>query len=129
MLAGSDSPAAAECASAVRAGAPYQVHPDTVARESALRIYALRAQRTRADQTPTLGMAEALRDLATAADPQVRIVAVSDDRHDFALFLDADATRIISCLAVDTTGRRMVPSQDGYESPAVAWFRPQTETI
>jgi hypothetical protein len=129
MLAGTDSPAAAECVTALRAGAPYQVHPDTVSRESALRIYALRAQRTHADQTPTLGMPEALRDLANAIDPQVRIVAISDDRHDFALFLDPDATRIIGCLGVDTTGRRGFPSRDGLESPSVVWFRPQAETI
>jgi len=91
-----------ECLQEVKRGAPFRVQADTVARESALRAYALRAQSTRLDGVPTVGMDAALKDLADVQIPRVRIAAVSGT-HNYVLFLDPDATFLIACLGVESS--------------------------
>lgn len=102
MIALRTGPAYQECLKDLKRGAPFRLQADTVARESVLRIYALRAQATRIDGTPTVGVDEALKDLADTPVPRVRIAAVSGDDHDFVLFLDPDATYLIACFGVDS---------------------------
>jgi hypothetical protein len=95
------TPTDQECLLEVRRGAPFRIQADTVARESALRAYALRAQATRLDGVPTIGMDVALKNLADAQIPRVRIAAVSGT-HNYVLFLDPEATYLIGCLGVES---------------------------
>ncbi len=102
MIALRTGPAYQECLVDLKRGAAFRVQADTVTRESVLRVYALRAQTTRLDGIPTVGVDEALKDLADAQIPLVRIAAVSGRDHDFVLFLDPDATSLIACFGVDS---------------------------
>ena len=94
------SPAHIECAEAVRRGATFRVHQDTVTREGALRIYALRAQSISLDGTPTVGIEEALKDLAATRHQRLRVAAVSA-AHDFMLFMDPECHELVACLGVE----------------------------
>lgn len=100
LLVGGRSQAHQECFEALRSGAPFRVHHGTVTREGALRIYQLRAQATHLVGTETLGVDQALKDLADCGLPQLRVTAVSGD-HDFMVFLDPECTQVIACLGVE----------------------------
>jgi hypothetical protein len=100
LLASSWSDASDECAAAIRQGAPFRVHQGTVARESALRIYALRAQIMQLDGAATVGVEQALKNLADATFAQLRIAAVSG-RRDFTLFMDPECRTLVACLGIE----------------------------
>jgi uridine phosphorylase len=100
LLATGTSPASVECVGAVRSGAPFRVHPGTVTREGALRVYALRAQTMRFDGCESFGIEEALKDLSASKHTQIRVGAVSS-AHDFALFMDPECQELIACLGVE----------------------------
>lgn len=100
LLALGTSPAHAECYEAVRRGTAFRLHPDTVTREGALRIYGMRAQVAALDRTETVGIEEALKDLAATPHERLRIGAVSAD-HEFMLFLDPECHELIACLGVE----------------------------
>jgi hypothetical protein len=96
------TPAYKACAEAIRGGAAFRIHRDTVARQGVLRIYALRVQTAQLDRVPMIGAEEALKDLSATAYPQIRIAAVSAG-YDFALFFDPECVELIALLG--TAGR------------------------
>lgn len=100
LLDAGSGPAQRDCSEAVRRGAAYRVNADTVSREGALRIYALRAQATLATGTPTVGFDLALKELSATPYTRLRTIAVSS-RHDYVLFLDPECVEIIACIGVD----------------------------
>jgi hypothetical protein len=93
------TPAYKSCAEAIRDGANFRIHPDTVAREGALRIYALRTQTARFEGVPTIGVDEALKDLAASAYARLRVAAVSYD-YDFVMFLDPECREMIALFGI-----------------------------
>ncbi len=99
LIGDGSTPAHKTCAEAIRNGAAFRIHQDTVAREGALRIYALRSQMAHLDGVPTIGVEEALKDLAGTAYPRVRFAAVSAD-YDFVLFFDPDCTELIAVIGM-----------------------------
>jgi hypothetical protein len=100
VLATGASLASAACTRALRAGDPFRVHQDTVTREGALRVYALRAQTMQLERTSTIGVNEALKDLADSPLPRLRIAAVSGAR-DYTVFMDPECRTVVACLGVD----------------------------
>jgi hypothetical protein len=100
-----DTPAQKSCAEAIRNGANFRIHRDTVPREGALRIYALRTQIANLDGIPTVGVDEAMKDLAASAYPRLRVGAVSGD-YDFVLFLDPDCTDVVAVLGMSSRSAR-----------------------
>ena len=100
LLATVTSTATVACAAAIRRGAAFRVHQDTVTREGALRIYTLRAQAMQLDRIPSLGMDEALKELAASPYPRLRIAAVSSV-HDFTIFMDPECQTLVACLGIE----------------------------
>jgi hypothetical protein len=103
LLAAGPTDAGAACARAVRGGATFRVHQDTVTRQGALRIYALRAQTMQLERKPGIGVDEALKNLADSQFEQLRIAAVSDT-YQYVVFMDPDCHVVVACLGIDVTG-------------------------
>ncbi len=99
LLSTGTSPAHKSCAEAIRGGAAFRIHHDTVGREGTLRIYALRAQTAHLEAVPTIGVEEAVKDLANTAYPRLRVAAVSAD-YDYVLFFDPDCTELIAVMGI-----------------------------
>ncbi len=100
LLATGTSPAHVACAEVVRSGTGFRVHPGTVTRESVLRIYALRAQTAELDGTRTLGVEQALKDLAATKFSHLRLAAISA-KYDFVMFMDPECHELVACLGVE----------------------------
>lgn len=100
LLAIGTSPANAACAEAVRTGTAFRVHSGTVTREGVLRVYALRAQTAALDGTPTIGVEQALKDLAATHHAHLRVAAISAG-FDFVMFMDPECFELVACLGVE----------------------------
>ena len=100
LLATGTSSAHDECAEAVRSGTAFRVHSGTVTREGVLRIYALRAQTAELDGTRTLGIEEALKELAATKFSHLRLAAISA-KYDFVMFMDPECHELVACLGVE----------------------------
>jgi hypothetical protein len=103
LLAAGPTDACAACARAVRHGAAFRVHQDTVTRQGALRIYALRAQTMQLERKPGIGVEEALKHLADSRFERLRLAAVSDAAQ-FVVFMDPECHVVVACLGIDVTG-------------------------
>jgi len=88
----------AACREALVLGANYRVYEGALALEETIRIYKQRAAVAESTTRASVGVSEALDRLGSSQLDQVLIGAVSGDRE-YTLFLSADATALIACLA------------------------------
>ena len=100
LLATGSSAAHVKCAEAVRRGTAFRVHSGTATREGVLRIYALRAQTAELDGTPTVGVEQALKELAASGYTHLRVAAISAD-YDFVMFMDPECHELVACLGFE----------------------------
>ncbi|MEH0982046.1 hypothetical protein [Micromonospora sp. CPCC 205556] len=102
-LLGSDAPANAACRAALEQGASFHIWDGSIPASTLAPAYRRREAITRGRGIPTLGFAVAVETLDALGDQPVRLGGVRqlEPPYHFQLFLSADATSVLACLAVD----------------------------
>ena len=104
-LASSEFPADALCREALDAGAEPDLPELTTSVANLVTIYSRRVEHLRSRSVAFVGT-DCPERLQTSGLSEVRIAIVGGVEYNFALFLDPDEDKVVSCIAVDSAAAR-----------------------